>query len=581
MIFYLFFFFFSSRRRHTRCSRDWSSDVCSSDLDPDDWPRVTKAIISPDRARPRRHAEEILRHRWDLVIVDEAHKVKSHRGATYQFIEKIERDFILLLTATPLQNDLRELYNLITLLRPGQLGTWQEFKTEHLVSGDHRQPRDPDALRALTHEVMIRTRRSSVVDDLALPPRRPRHPEVKLTRAEADLYQRTTEFLRRLYREGFIQPAEQEETEDGVRRRKPTGKGILQLAVIHLRQRLCSSSRALAESLAHLAESERISPEYRNIAKQLAKRAEGIKTHAKLDVLTEVLRETPDRLVVFSDHRPTIQLIAERVKKLDRQPIVYWGAHSTTDRDKRIRAFHADQRSVLIATRAGSEGRNLQFCNVLVNYDLPWNPMVVEQRIGRLHRIGQTREVHIVNLAAQGTIESYILQLLDQKIKLFELVVGELDLILGEFGGAQQFEGRLAEEWLAAESEADFARRVETMGADIEKSSAAGKEQEQLNSLIAPDDNAMRLERRFPTLSVPGRLRLGLGTSQLVKAAGWDAKRHQLGVRSEEHTSELQSRLHLVCRLLLEKKKNNNINEEYKKTWRPYMTDIDRHTTVY
>src|SRR6266566_2235432 len=108
--------------------------------DPDDWPRVTKAIISHDRARSRRHAEEILRHRWDLVIVDEAHKVKSHRGATYQFIEKIERDFILLLTATPLQNDLRELYNLIPLLRPGQLGTWQEFKSEHLVSGDHRQP---------------------------------------------------------------------------------------------------------------------------------------------------------------------------------------------------------------------------------------------------------------------------------------------------------------------------------------------------------------------------------------------------------------------------------------------------------
>src|SRR5436309_2999445 len=381
--------------------------------DPDDWQRVTKAIISHDRARARRHAEEILRHRWDLVIVDEAHKVKSHRGATYQFIERIERDFILLLTATPLQNDLR--------------------------------------------------------------------------------------------------------------------------------QRLCSSSRALAESLAHLAESERISPQYRVIATQLAKRAERIKTHAKLDVLTKLLKETPDRVVVFSDHRPTIQLIEERVKQLNRKPIVYWGAHSTADRDKRIRAFHDDKRSVLIATRAGSEGRNLQFCNVLVNYDLPWNPMVVEQRIGRLHRIGQTREVHIVNLAAAGTIESYILQLLDQKIKLFELVVGELDLILGEFGGAQEFEGRLAKEWLAAESEEDFARRVETMGVDIEKSSAAGKEQEELNSLIAPDDNAMRLERRFETLSVPGRLRLGLGTSQVVKTTRWETKRHRLGVHVTELLEALES----------------------------------------
>jgi SNF2 family DNA or RNA helicase len=511
--------------------------------DPDDWQRVaiTRAIISHDRARSRHHAEEILRHRWDLVIVDEAHKVKSHRGATYQFIEKIERDFILLLTATPLQNDLRELYNLITLLRPGQLGTWQEFKSEHLVSGDPRQPRDPEALRALTQAVMIRTRRSSVALDLDLPPRRPRHPEVQLTRAEADLYRRTTEFLRRLYREGFIQPAEQEETEDAKRRRRPTKKGILQLAVLHLRQRLCSSARALAESLQHLGEAERIRPEYRAIARQLAQRAQRIKTHAKLDVLSKLLKETPDRVVVFSDHRPTIQLIEERVKQLGRKAIVYWGAHSTSERDTRIRAFHQDPRSVLIATRAGSEGRNLQFCNVLVNYDLPWNPMVVEQRIGRLHRIGQTREVHIVNLAAAGTIEAYILQLLDQKIKLFELVVGELDLILGEFGGAQKFEGRLADEWLAAENEADFARRVQALGADIATSSAVAKEQEALNSLIAPDDNAMRLERRFGTLSVPGRLRLGLGTSQVIKAPGWDAKRLKLGLHVTDVLEALES----------------------------------------
>src|SRR3989442_13758510 len=147
--------------------------------------------------------------------------------------------------------------------------------------------------------------------------------------------------------------------------------------------------------------------------------------------------------------------------------------------------------------------------------------MVVEQRIGRLHRIGQTREVHIVNLAAAGTIESYILQLLDKKIKLFELVVGELDLILGEFGGAERFEGRLAEQWLKAENEDEFARQVAAIGTDIEQSSAAGREQEQLNSLIAPDDNAMRLERRFETLSVPRRLRPGLRTSPPVKAPGW------------------------------------------------------------
>src|SRR5204863_2484799 len=508
---------------------------------PDEWLHVTKAIISHDRARSRKHAPAILRHRWDLVIVDEAHKVKNHRAAIYRFVEKIERDFILLLTATPLQNDLRELYNLITLLRPGQLGTWDEFRAAHLVGGDPRKPKDAEALRALTHAVMIRTRRASVVDDLDLPPRRPRHPEVKLTKAEADLYERTTQFLRRLYREGFVQHEEDEGEADSETPKRRTGKGMVQLAMIHLRQRLCSSAKALAESLAHLAEGERIKPAHRTIARQLAERARKVTTHAKLNVLTKTLKETPDRVVVFSDHRPTIELIEQRVKALRRTPIAYWGGLTSAERDKRIRAFHDDERSVLIATRAGSEGRNLQICNVLVNYDLPWNPMVVEQRIGRVHRIGQTREVHIVNLAAAGTIESYILQLLDKKIKLFELVVGELDLILGEFGGGQKFEVRLADEWLAAENDADFERRVETLGLDLEKSSAAGHAQEQLNSAIAPDDNATRLERRFDELSVPARLRLGLGTSHVVKAAGWEAKRRRLSVPVTELIEALES----------------------------------------
>src|SRR5260370_582600 len=130
------------------------------------------------------------------------------------------------------------------------------------------------------------------------------------------------------------------------------------------------------------------------VVDDLDQRAKKIKTHAKLNVLTEVLEETPDRVVVFSDHRPTIQLIEERVRALGRKPIVYWGAHTTPERDKRIRAFHEDERSVLIATRAGSEGGHLQFCNGLVNYDRPRTPMVAEQRLGRLHSYGHKREVH-------------------------------------------------------------------------------------------------------------------------------------------------------------------------------------------
>ncbi len=87
---------------------------------------------------------------------------------------------------------------------------------------------------------------------------------------------------------------------------------------------------------------------------------------------------------------------------------------------------------VLISTEAGGQGINLQFCNKIINYDLPWNPMKLEQRIGRIHRLGQEKDVLIYNLTTKGTIEEKIIDLLDKKINLFESVIGGLDLIVSE-----------------------------------------------------------------------------------------------------------------------------------------------------
>src|SRR5690349_3103504 len=251
-------------------------------IDPDDWKRVTRAIISFDRAISERHAKSILRNRWDLVIIDEAHKVKNHAAARYKFIQQLDRNYLLLLTATPLQNDLRELYNLVTLLRPGQLGTWQEFKRQHMAHGDRRKPRNVDALKELTAQVMVRTRRSSVAMALELPPRRPTHPSIELTRPEAALYRDTAAFLRELYREGFVTPSEEEVATDRRRRKRRSGKGILQLELMRLSQRLCSSSAALADSLDGLSKGELITPEYRMRARELASDARRVKRHAKL-----------------------------------------------------------------------------------------------------------------------------------------------------------------------------------------------------------------------------------------------------------------------------------------------------------
>lgn len=97
-----------------------------------------------------------------------------------------------------------------------------------------------------------------------------------------------------------------------------------------------------------------------------------------------------------------------------------------------MKQLFKDHAQVLIATEAGGEGINLQFCSHLINYDLPWNPMRLEQRIGRIHRFGQEKDVHIYNLVIRNTIEEHILTLLYEKINLFEKVIGNLDDILAE-----------------------------------------------------------------------------------------------------------------------------------------------------
>jgi superfamily II DNA or RNA helicase len=484
--------------------------------EPEHWRHTTRAIVSYQGAVW--HAPEILRHRWDLVIVDEAHNVKNHTTAVHQFLRQLDRNFILLLTATPIQNNLRELYNLVTLLRPGQLGTWSQFQKEYGRGGDPRPATNPEALREFTSQVMIRTRRSSVADVLNLPPRRPVHHAVALTPAEAALYGDTVRFLRDLYREGFSKPSQ----------------GAFVLEPVRLLQRLTSSSKALADSLHSVAAGDLVLPEYRQRAGLLAEQARAVTEHAKLDELIRWLADTPDRVIVFSEHLPTLSLLKNRLQDVGRPAITFTGSLSRAERGDQLARFRAEPGSVLLTTRVGSEGLNLQFCNRIVNYEVPWNPMIIERRIGRVVRIGQEREVHILNLAAQATIEMPVLSLLDRRLKLFELDVGGLDLILGEFGGAETLEHRLAEAWLGSESDTAFERELEAIGEQIVASREAGARQAQLASEIAPEDNAERLEREFRQLSVAGRVVLGYGTCHLKLARGVEAKRHQLGLHVTE-----------------------------------------------
>ena len=147
-------------------------------------------------------------------------------------------------------------------------------------------------------------------------------------------------------------------------------------------------------------------------------------------------------------------------------PLEFHGGMSGADRAAALERFR-DGGRVLVATDAGAEGHNLQFCHVLVNFDLPWNPMLIEQRIGRLHRFGQQEAVQVFNLCARGTIEERVLDVLDRRVHLFELVVGEMDMVLGNMADETDLEQRILSLCAAARSDGDLDAGFDTLAGEL------------------------------------------------------------------------------------------------------------------
>jgi SNF2 family DNA or RNA helicase len=182
-----------------------------------------------------------------------------------------------------------------------------------------------------------------------------------------------------------------------------------------------------------------------------------------MEHLVSLLPDYPDKVVIFTQFRDTQEHLGERLRAAGESVVLFHGSLSRLQKEEAIQQFRGPAR-ILVSTDSGSEGRNLQFCNVIVNFDLPWNPMKIEQRIGRLSRIGQQRDVHVINLVAAETLEAAMLYLLDAKIAMFELVIGEVDMILGSLEEDQEFEEMVAELWVQTETEQDFRQAMETLG---------------------------------------------------------------------------------------------------------------------
>ena len=219
----------------------------------------------------------------------------------------------------------------------------------------------------------------------------------------------------------------------------------------------------------------------------LAERWAAIESGGKETALIELVRRNPtEKKLVFVHSRETLAHLAARLEQAGISLARFDGSLSGPEKDAAIAAFR-DHATVLLCTQSGGEGRNIQFCNTLINFDVPWNPMAIEQRIGRIDRIGQSREVFVFNLVTRGTLEEQVLALLDEKISMFELVVGEVGAILGGIEEEREFPDLVLDAWLEATEAARF-QAFEALGQRLEQARQQHEDAKALDEKLFGED---------------------------------------------------------------------------------------------
>ena len=405
------------------------------------WNSHNKVIASIASAKRKPTSEAIASLHYDLIIVDEAHHLKNRSSVAWQFVNSLNKKYIFLLSATPVQNSLEELYNLITLLKPGQLKTYAYFKKNFVGDKAGLEVKNNDKLKELLAGAMIRNRRSDI--DVKFTKRFAKTLTLPAPPGERILYDSLSGFVREEY-----------------------GAGLLpRLTLKNLQEQMGSSVCAAARSIRHIldnnvldsAQAARLEKLYAEADKLAARES------PKLRELRGIIRDFGDKLLIFTKYRVTEDYIVDFLRQAGVSTAVFHGSMRRAEKEEQIRYFR-DSAAVLVSTETGGEGRNLQFCHGMVNFDLPWNPMAIEQRIGRIHRIGQTRDVYVFNLCAADTVEHYILQILDKKINMFEIAVGEVDMILGDMDEDEDFSDIIMNAWVRAGAGDQMAKEIESLG---------------------------------------------------------------------------------------------------------------------
>lgn len=451
--------------------------------------------------------------KWDFLIIDEAHNLRNLNGTKrakrlYKLSAGIPK---ILLTATPLQNSLLDLYGLISFIDPKIFGPEQVFRQRYIKNKNY------DDLKRKLAPVVYRTLRKDVADYMHFAKRICKTVDFELSQDEIKLYEQVNQFLKK----------------DNLYSIPASNRGLV---ILVIRKLMASSSFALVETFEVLKkrlqklyegtksadaqdgfdlfwsfvedeidESGFEEVEDEDTAAQKAciqnemdevnaiiNMAKRIKANSKVTALKQALKigfsyqrahGIAQKAVVFTDSKRTQKYIAAELCRsgysgedilqfngdfddaMTRKIYRSWQVKNSgnTNYGRSVEYKHAivdyfkENAKILISTDAGSEGLNLQFCNTVINYDLPWNPMKIEQRIGRCHRYGQQNDVVAINLLnTQNEADRRVYEILSKKFELFEGVFGASDIALGTLESGTSFEKTVLDIYQRCNTTAEF-----------------------------------------------------------------------------------------------------------------------------
>lgn len=577
-------------------AKTWSEQRKAGIVDPFDQPTIT--VISYNFAA--RMADKLRLVPWDLVVFDEAHKLRNAHRESHRTGQAIKQAFgachKLLLTATPLQNSLMELYGLSSVIDAQLFGDATSFRRQYLRGGE-----DIQGLRERLQEFVKRTLRRDVLEYIRYTERKPLTVPFAPSEDEQRLYYLVSAYLQRENSYGVphrqrhlvtlvvrkllasstsaiintletlikrLKTLEEKQSSDDDWLQKLIGTDELETDLLDEMATLEDGAGPYneqpdEESQQEPVELDRLRAEIAEL-EQYLDLAHRITEDAKSEALLTALKQGFEHMtemgaqrkaVIFTESRRTQDYLYQYLERhgylgkvatfsgtnnSGGNNAIYqrWlhrnqGSDQVTgspavDRRTAIIDHFREEAEILIATEAAAEGVNLQFCSLVINYDLPWNPQRVEQRIGRCHRYGQKFDVVVINFLNQkNDADRRVLELLSEKFHLFDGLFGASDEVLGRVESGVDFEKRIAEIYTSCRSEEEIEAAFSALQKELEDS-INEKMQETRDKLFEHFDASIhdilrvQRERAEQQLDIISRLFWQLTCHQLAGLATFD-----------------------------------------------------------